>query len=210
MRAWQNALLHPAETTHLLALVASAIDAQRTAAPADRLWLMQGAAGALATLALCLEPIRFQKPKWVMHDLRHAKWDDLLKLIQSLYSGNKAAGATTAQVLTAIEGSLRLGLKLGGFPPLIFTDECHRHNHIYRTYCDAMSLHKDGDYEGAMYTAVSSVRLLLQIVAGLVRSERNRQRRHDRSVAERCHRGARWAHRMRPVKRRVGCRSRKV
>jgi hypothetical protein len=90
MRVWQTALLHPSETSHLLALVATAMAAQRTAAPPDRLWLMQGAAGALATLALCLEPIRFQKPKWVMHDLRRAHLDDVLSVVSLLYRADDA------------------------------------------------------------------------------------------------------------------------
>jgi Nucleotidyltransferase domain len=165
-RTWQKALLHPSDTTHLLAVVATATEAQQAASLTDRLWLLQGATSALAVLALCLEPVRFQKPKWVMHDLKDAGLDDVEEVLRLLYLGDNADGARAAHSLTVTGDQLRLGLELGGFPPLVFTPEGdHRYNYVYRTYCDALSLQEDRDYEGAIYAAGSSVRLLSRLLS---------------------------------------------
>ena len=163
--AWLKALLHPDEVASLFALAAMYLDSARLkscSCVADRLWMLQGAATALATLSLSLYPFRFQKPKWLVHDMKEAKLPELLDQIRVLYLVRRWDSENAEFKLRVIEKHLVAGLKLGGLPPLTLTDDHmeDRYFYMYRTFCDAVSLCNDGDFEGSAYTALYALRLL--------------------------------------------------
>lgn len=162
--SWLRALLHPDEVIRLLALSSTYLDPIHLKSYNSftaRVWMLQGAAAALATLALCLFPFRFQKPKWVIHDLKEAKLSHLLENIRTLYFGRKLDAESTEELLGIIKKQLLAGLQLGGLPPLALSATRNDHYYyLYRTFCDAISLRNDGDFEGSVYTAMYAIRLL--------------------------------------------------
>jgi len=162
--AWLKALLHPQEVASLFTLAAMCLDSDRLkscSCAADRLWMIQGAASALATLSLSLYPFRFQKPKWLVHDLKEAKLSKLLDQVRVLYLLDQWDAENAEMLLGVIERQLLAGLKLGGLPPLILGENMDdRYFYTYRTFRDAVSLCNDGDFEGSAYTALYAIRLL--------------------------------------------------
>jgi hypothetical protein len=163
-QAWLDALLHPDEAAELFGLAAAYLNLGRIrACPSvpDRLWMIQGAASALATLALSICQVRFQKPKWVVRDLKSEKQAELLKGIRRFYFGRKVDSAFAQEVLGATKKELLAGLGLVGLPPLTIVENMYdKYPYVYRTFQDALSLERDGDFEGCVYTSMYSLRLL--------------------------------------------------
>jgi hypothetical protein len=163
-QAWLDALLHPDEAAELFGLAATYLNLDRIrACPSvpDRLWMIQGAVSALATLALSIGQVRFQKPKWVVRDLTLEKQAELLKGIRRFYFGKKVDAAFAQEVLGATKKELLAGLGLVGLPPLTIVENMYdRYPYVYRTFHDALSLERDGDFEGCVYTSLYSLRLL--------------------------------------------------
>ncbi|MEE9217122.1 MAG: nucleotidyltransferase domain-containing protein [Anaerolineales bacterium] len=181
-QAWLKALLHPQEAAELFTLAVTYLNPQRVQACSsspDRLWMVQGAAAAFATLALSLCPIRFQKPKWVMRDLKAANQTDLLESIAQLFFAGKVDLVIAQTVLRSTKKALLAGLQSAGLPPLTVVEDMHnKYPYIYRTFQDAVSLERDGDFEGCAYTSLYSLRLLnalLQDQAALPRTLTNAQ-----------------------------------
>jgi len=162
--SWLDALLYPEEVARLLALANTYLDPARRDSchcSADLVWMLQGAASALATLALCLFPFRFQKPKWVIHDLREANLSLLLENVKMLYFGAALDAEGTGRVLRTVKQQLLAGLRLGRLPLLALNKTTSdRYFYLYRTFCDARSLRRDKDFAGSAYTATYAIRLL--------------------------------------------------
>jgi predicted nucleotidyltransferase len=174
--AWLKALLDPEEAAPLFSLSASYLDPagpDAAASQADRVWMLQGAAAALSILGVSLFPMRFQKPKWLIHDLKEARLAQLLDVLRSLHSGSGLNQERTDQLLHTVEEKLLAGLKLGGLPPLVKTESMDDdYFYLYRTFRDAISLRNDGDFEGAAFTAIYTIRLLNAALQAPARSPR--------------------------------------
>jgi predicted nucleotidyltransferase len=162
--SWLKALLDPEEAAQLLSLSATYLDPARlssAASHADQVWMLQGAVAALAILGVCLFPMRFQKPKWLIHDLKEAGLSQLLDDLRGLYFGTGLDAERTDKLLYAVEEQLLAGLKLGELPPLVKAEAMDDdYFYLYRTYRDALSLRNDGDFEGAAFTGMYAIRLL--------------------------------------------------
>lgn len=162
--AWENARLDPAEVAELLDLAATYLEPSRLAetdSEEDRLWLLQGAAGAIAMLTLVREPCRFQKPKWLMHDLEATGHHGLAGDLRRLYMNDVADAAGAAHALAAAAEHLAAACRLAGWPPLSFDPaQGARRVYVYQTFRDAASLEAAGDFAGATFTAVYSLRLV--------------------------------------------------
>ncbi|HEY7211255.1 MAG TPA: nucleotidyltransferase domain-containing protein [Bryobacteraceae bacterium] len=168
--SWLKALLNPDAASELLALASNYLSQTQLEAVdsfADRVYCLQGAAAGLAVYALSLTAPRFQKPKWVIHDLRETGSVQLLRCIRSLYIGTTMNESRVELHLESIEKQLLAGLELGGLPPLIMTDSMSdEYFYIYRTFRDAISLNNDGDFEGCAYTSMYALRLLNALLQG--------------------------------------------
>lgn len=162
--AWRNALLHPRDAKWLFSLASTYSDPSLVRAPQpieDQLWMLQGAAAALATLALCLSPFRYQKPKWVMHDLKLLGDRSLVEILKLLFLCGNGDFVTATSRLDAVRHGLLQGCKIGGFPPLaVYSTMSDKYFYVYRTFSDALSLLNDGDFDGSIYTALYSLRLM--------------------------------------------------
>ncbi len=160
--AWRNARLDPAEADELLDLAAAYLEPMPAeVSPADHCFKIQGAATALAMLTLALEPCRFQKPKWLLHDLVATGHQALAEQIQLVFMNQMADARHAAQTLEAAQQQLDAACKLAGDPPLSFDPaQGERRVYVHQTYRDAVSLHHDGDFAGAIFTALYALRLL--------------------------------------------------
>ena len=162
--AWRNARLKPEEAGELFEVAEQATDVasfDETEPDADLLWRIQGAASALAMLALALEPCRFQKPKWLMHDLMSTGHRALAEQVERLTLGARADAGQAARILAAAEQHLDIARQLAGYAPLSFDPEQGELRvYVHQTYRDAASLLDDGDFSGSVFTSAYALRLM--------------------------------------------------
>jgi predicted nucleotidyltransferase len=171
-KRWERALLRPDCARELFSTAAENVEPDRiarTRSLEDRLWLVQAALGALATLALDLSPLRFQKPKWVVHDLAATGRADLLRLARLAHEGERQLdpAATRARVEAAGE-KLEAGLRLGGLQAAgKGTKGAKARDFIRFTFAGARGLATAGDSAGALFTAMTALRVLHDQLAEL-------------------------------------------
>jgi len=126
----------------------------------DVLYALQGAVGALATIALYMTPVRFQKPKWVVHDLAATGHDDLLHILAASYGVNGHVGIDRAtDIVDGLAEQLEFGLELlrdGGNGS---SNELRARIASYN-FRGAKGLLASGDGLGAVHTAAVCIRIL--------------------------------------------------
>lgn len=163
-RAWRHARLDPNEAKELFDLADAYLDPELLAqqdSDTDGVWMIQGAASAVAMMALVLEPCRFQKPKWVLHDLRAAGADALVQILDRVHMNGTVGAAEAERCLQASEASLAEACRMANLPLLSF-DPSHGATRVYihQTHRDAVSLWHDGDHSGCAFTALYALRLM--------------------------------------------------
>jgi len=136
----------------------------------DALYALQGAAGALVTMALYMTPFRFQKPKWVVHDLAATGHHDLIGVLSASYGVNCDLGIDRATVIVGrlaehLETGLKLLVRAGGTSSNERRAKIASHN-----FRGANGLLASEDALGAVHTASVCIRI---IAAGLSYSTAN-------------------------------------
>lgn len=124
----------------------------------ERLYSIMGALTALAMLALNLHPAKYQKPKWVIPDLRHYEEADLVQLLGAAYNVRQAA-----TVIADLKEQLGRGADLIGKLP---TKEKEGDPGLaLRIASDnfkgAAGLLNSGDELAAVFTAFAACRVLV-------------------------------------------------
>lgn len=133
----------------------------------ERLWMLQSAGEALTILALSMSPARYQKPKWVMQDLRVAGYPQLLGELRRLFGITNTNRSVAKRISARSRSFLEQGCELGGFPRGLARADDFGHDYAYvrRTFIDAENLLADGDFEGSTYSSLISLRLMFTLLS---------------------------------------------
>ncbi|HSR69358.1 MAG TPA: nucleotidyltransferase domain-containing protein [Acidobacteriota bacterium] len=169
---WRSAILHPSEALTILTIAKKTLSDEGGEPSLEawkRGWHLQAAAFALAIVALSLAPCRFQKPKWLARDLAECGPASLLRVLRILCSSGCADEAQARRATEAAAWAVEEGCRVGSLPALSFDVAIHDSDaiSIYRTYRDASSLLRDGDWEGAIYTSFFCIRMMHSYLRGL-------------------------------------------
>jgi Nucleotidyltransferase domain len=163
-KAAAQAILHPYEATALFDAAANSLMPERYhvyRSMADRVWMLQGAADSLSMLALSLTPIRYQKPKWVIRDLKNSEFSTLLGALREAFSVAGAGARRASYFLKEMHGFIEAGARMARLPKLTDDDiGVTYYGYVMQTAEDAQNLLRDGDFEGAAYTAFAALRLM--------------------------------------------------
>lgn len=167
-RRWRHALLRPDCAYELILTAALDLHSIRIAEAScneDRLWLIQCALAAIAMLSLNQTEVRFQKPKWLVHDLISTgkrRLTDLLISSQIPRAGQGYAG--TAFALDSIEDQIRIGLSLRSDRDSSDEPSKTRMIFIHSTFRGARGQMDAGNLDDAMFAALSALRLVHEMV----------------------------------------------
>ena len=153
-----SALPHPQEAARLLAVASQSLQMAQCTSGMHALRALQGAMLALCQLRVSFTPPRYQKPKWLMHDL-DASEDHLLRRAarRILLSGSISAHT----VLERVEEKVRVAMELARRPFQQRTPgEAYKDFYIRHTFKDASALLERSDDKGSRLTALVTLRLV--------------------------------------------------
>lgn len=159
--SWRKALLHPRQAARLFGSAARTLDsALRRRTAADRMWSVQGAAYALAIIALSMQRCRYQKPKWVLPDLEAFGAPALAEALRSVYLPQRADANAARGIIEVVGERLAAACRLAGLPPLSYQGPDENAVYVYMTFRDALSLSAAGKAESTALTALYALRLM--------------------------------------------------
>lgn len=194
--ACHQCVLQPDDAIELLAITGLSLQRvvrSRSLCHEDRVWLAQSASEALSKLALSLSFPRFQKPKWVMHDLESTDREELLQATSALFGCKMQDAGRCAELIEQCENQLAAACALSA--PLLTTEAAGpslEHAYVLSTLGDARSLLVSGDLKGSVYTAIAALRLMNGLLgrSDLLCPESDRLRWRRSCVAATMHRAA--------------------
>ena len=130
-----------------------------TLSPELRLSSVHGACFALVIVALSTTPTRYQKPKWIMHDLYEVGWSDLARTIRHAVLGAPPHEQTAISLVSLIRRRLLQACRQLSLPPLSRgVGHGFKYEAIRSAYVDANRLIEVGDYSGSVVSAIHSLR----------------------------------------------------
>lgn len=150
--------------TALSVLLADATS-KRSTLPEVRWELFRALVDNLAFVLLLMHPFRYQKPKWVMADLRDAGYHSLNRLMQKAYrvgSGSSGASRRSLELSRQFIETVGQSLKVPALESMLqrgFTRKYAAWSYICRTWEDAGSLFEEKAFVEAGFTAKFAVRM---------------------------------------------------
>jgi len=153
-----------------------ALDAliESSAEPGFFQWeILRGILDTFAVVLLLLHPIRYQKPKWVIADLREIGREELAEMLLRGYASTDDAVAA-GRTLGAVEellGRIAAAHDLPTFDAILahgFVEQFPGWSYACRTLADAGSLLQDGERAAADYCGKFAARIGLRLDADLL------------------------------------------
>jgi predicted nucleotidyltransferase len=133
----------------------------------DKIYILQGVVFSCCILGLSITPNRYQKPKWIIRDLKKFGYLDLCHNISLLtgWCDGENEGQRTISLVHEIKKKLIVACDICGLPPLI--RDCaagYEYQHMSRTISDAEDLLILQDFPGAALTANFALRFMYELL----------------------------------------------
>ncbi len=132
---------------------------------------LRSLADSIAYIVLIFSPLRYQKPKWVLDDLRNLGETDILEALSICYglTSSEAMASKSINDLGLLIDIVGQELKLVPFDVVMelgLVPEAPEYSYLCHCLGDAASLLGDGLFADADYTAKYSARMALKLMIG--------------------------------------------